>query len=43
MLKRLMNIKIIRLVADEELVPVAVLDYLWDKLLNEDYSQSQDW
>lgn len=42
-LKRLMNIKIIHLVNDEELMPVAVLDYHWEKLLNQDYSQSEDW
>lgn len=42
-LKRLMNIKIIHLVNDEELMPIAMLDYHWEKLLKKDYSESEDW
>lgn len=38
-----MKIKIIHLVNDEELLPNAVMDMYWDKLIKEDYSESQDW
>ncbi|XP_026041908.1 putative ankyrin repeat domain-containing protein 31 isoform X1 [Astatotilapia calliptera] len=37
-----MKIKIIHLVNDEELLPNAVMDMYWDKLIKEDYSESQD-
>lgn len=39
----LMKIKIIHLVNDEELLPNAVLDCYWEKLLQKDYSESEDW
>lgn len=42
-LKRLMNIKIIHLVSDEELMPTVVLDYHWEKALNTDCSEFEDW
>lgn len=42
-LKCLMNIEIIHLVNDEELMPIAMLDYHWEKLLKKDYSESEDW
>ncbi|XP_041793849.1 ankyrin repeat domain-containing protein 31-like isoform X2 [Chelmon rostratus] len=42
-LNRLMKIKIIHLVDDEELLPTAVLDCYWEKLLNKDHTESEDW
>ncbi|XP_076586584.1 ankyrin repeat domain-containing protein 31-like [Chaetodon auriga] len=42
-LNRLLKIKIIHLVDDEELLPMVMLDCYWEKLLNKDYSESEDW
>lgn len=42
-LQRLMNIKIIHLVNDEDLMPVTVLHYHWEKLLRNNCSESEDW
>ncbi|KAK9523175.1 hypothetical protein VZT92_019585 [Zoarces viviparus] len=42
-LRRLMRIKIIHLVDDEELLPNAVMDRYWEKLLQRDCSESEDW
>ncbi|XP_075955410.1 ankyrin repeat domain-containing protein 31-like isoform X2 [Anarhichas minor] len=41
-LRRLMRIKIIHLVDDEELLPNAVMDRYWEKL-QRDCSESEDW
>ncbi|XP_059192326.1 ankyrin repeat domain-containing protein 31-like [Centropristis striata] len=41
-LRRLMEIKIIHLVADEELLPNALMDCYWEKLLKSD-EDSEDW
>ncbi|XP_058493044.1 uncharacterized protein LOC131464538 isoform X4 [Solea solea] len=38
----LMRVKIIHLV-DDELLPNAVCDYHWEKLLKNDYSELEDW
>uniref|UniRef100_UPI0037E87E97 uncharacterized protein n=1 Tax=Semicossyphus pulcher TaxID=241346 RepID=UPI0037E87E97 len=40
-LKRLMRIRIIRLVDNEELLPNAVMDFYWEKLLKDDGSDSE--
>ncbi|XP_035514600.1 uncharacterized protein LOC118325864 [Morone saxatilis] len=42
-LSRLMKIKIIHLVEDDELLPNARLNIYWEKLLKKDYSESEDW
>ncbi|XP_044052872.1 ankyrin repeat domain-containing protein 31-like isoform X2 [Siniperca chuatsi] len=42
-LNRLMKIKIIRLLDDEELLPNAIMDGYWEKLLKKDFSESEDW
>lgn len=42
-LKRLMNIKIIHLVDDEGLLPNAIVDCYWEKLLKKDALQCEDW
>lgn len=42
-LNRLMKIKIISLVNDEELLPNAMMDCHWGKLLKRDYADSEDW
>ncbi|XP_041642843.1 ankyrin repeat domain-containing protein 31-like [Cheilinus undulatus] len=41
-LKRLLGIQTIRLVEDEELLPSAVMDVYWEKVLSGDWSDS-DW
>ncbi|GLD52397.1 putative ankyrin repeat domain-containing protein 31, partial [Lates japonicus] len=42
-LNRLMKIKTIHLLDDEELLPNVVMDYYWEKLLKKDCSESEDW
>uniref|UniRef100_A0A8C4IR37 Ankyrin repeat domain-containing protein 31 n=2 Tax=Dicentrarchus labrax TaxID=13489 RepID=A0A8C4IR37_DICLA len=42
-LSRLMKIKIIHLVDDDELLPNARLNIYWEKLLKKEYSESEDW
>ncbi|XP_037632499.1 ankyrin repeat domain-containing protein 31-like isoform X3 [Sebastes umbrosus] len=42
-LRRLMKIKIIHLVGDDEMLPNAIMDCYWEKLLMKDYSESEDW
>lgn len=39
-LDRIMNVKIIHLVDDEELLPIATLEYYWDKLECEDWGNA---
>ncbi|XP_024865033.1 ankyrin repeat domain-containing protein 31-like [Kryptolebias marmoratus] len=39
----LKNIKIVRLVSDDEFLPSATMDYYWDKLLKQTPSQFEDW
>lgn len=39
-LDRIMNVKIIHLVDDEELMPIAMLDYYWEKLECEDWENT---
>ncbi|XP_036953857.1 ankyrin repeat domain-containing protein 31-like isoform X2 [Acanthopagrus latus] len=39
-LDRIMNVKIIHLVEDEELMPIAMLDYYWEKLECEDWENT---
>ncbi|CAK6959539.1 ankyrin repeat domain-containing protein 31-like isoform X1 [Scomber scombrus] len=42
-LNLLMKIKRIHLVNDDELLPNAIMDLYWDKLLQKNYSDSEDW
>ncbi|KAM6943920.1 uncharacterized protein PEZ65_001843 [Lycodopsis pacificus] len=42
-LRRIMRIKTIHLVDDEEMLPNAVVDRYWEKLLQRDCSESEDW
>ncbi|KAM3610331.1 uncharacterized protein V6R79_002392 [Siganus canaliculatus] len=42
-LQMILNIRTIRLVQDEEMVPNAVVDDYWEKLLKEDVSEAEDW
>eukprot|EP00064_Thunnus_orientalis_P003338 superscaffoldBa00000268_g3347 len=42
-LNRLMKIKRIHLVDDDELLPNAIMDCYWEKLLQKDYSEFEDW
>ncbi|XP_056274730.1 ankyrin repeat domain-containing protein 31-like isoform X2 [Pseudoliparis swirei] len=42
-LRRLMRIKIIRLVDDDEMLPNAIVDRYWEELLRKDYLESEDW
>lgn len=39
----LMKINMIHLVDNEEMLPNAVMDYHWEKLLKTDYSVTKDW
>ncbi|XP_041854261.1 ankyrin repeat domain-containing protein 31-like isoform X3 [Melanotaenia boesemani] len=39
----LKKIKIIHLVDDDELLPSAIMDFYWDKLLNQDSSEFDNW
>ncbi|KAM7416996.1 hypothetical protein PAMA_018871 [Pampus argenteus] len=42
-LNHLMKIKRIHLVDDDELLPNAIMDSYWEKLLQKDCSESEDW
>ena len=42
-LRSLMKIRIIHLVDDAELLPNAMMDCYWEKLLKNDCSESDDW
>lgn len=42
-LRRLMGIKSIRLVGDAELLPNAVMERYWEKLMEMDALECEDW